>query len=373
MKTITAHLKSEDHQLAVAASSKCQPVISAAAQEAQRKRRNAVAVAMKAVMWLANEEIANVKFKSLMDFLRSLNVESANHLTVSGNVQYTSSQIHEDLLKAVCKVIRDQLKNELHQSPFIAIGLDESSDRSQENHLAAVVRYVSLDGSLTTTFLTLHHIRDGTSQTIFSTLQQILEEFEIPVSKVIDLGTDGAAAMASTLHGVSGLMMEKNPHTICVHCVCHRLNLAVSQACQNLPDMQVLQRIMSSVYGHVQRWPKALQKFKDIAAILEQDVCRFQRLFDIRWLSFGDALCALIKNYEPLMIVLDDDAAEGDPTAIGLLQQLSTYKFVALLHLAADVFGITNQLSKIMQYNEVNFSVLSTAVPYYTEKNARGQ
>ena len=47
--------------------------------------------------------------------------------------------------------------------------------------------------------------------------------------QIIGLGSDGAAAMASDLNGLNALMTNDNPYTVFVHCVCHRLNLAVSQ------------------------------------------------------------------------------------------------------------------------------------------------
>ena len=47
--------------------------------------------------------------------------------------------------------------------------------------------------------------------------------------QIIGLGSDGAAAMASNLNGLNALMTNDNPYTVFVHCVCHRLNLAVSQ------------------------------------------------------------------------------------------------------------------------------------------------
>ena len=56
---------------------------------------------------------------------------------------------------------------------------------------------------------------------------------------------------------------------------------------------------------------------QEMAAILEVSVVRFKRVFDIRWLSLGNCVTTLIRNYEPLMVVLEESAAAGDATAIG--------------------------------------------------------
>ena len=47
--------------------------------------------------------------------------------------------------------------------------------------------------------------------------------------QIIGLGSDGEAAMASDLNGLNALMTNDNPYTVFIHCVCHRLNLAVLQ------------------------------------------------------------------------------------------------------------------------------------------------
>ena len=62
------------------------------------------------------------------------------------------------------------------------------------------------------------------------------------------------------------------------------------------------------------------------------------------------------------MVLLSQEADKGDPTAIGLHSQLSSYKFLALLHLTADILGISNHLSRIFQYKDVSFSVLRHTV-----------
>ena len=56
---------------------------------------------------------------------------------------------------------------------------------------------------------------------------------------------------------------------------------------------------------------------QEMAAILEVSIIRFKRVFDISWLSLGNCVAALICDYEPLMVVLEESATAGDATAIG--------------------------------------------------------
>ena len=126
--------------------------------------------------------------------------------------------------------------------------------------------------------------------------------------------------------------------------------------------MVALQGILSTVYTFVQLSPNRMTRFKEMAAVLDLEVVRFKRLYEIRWLSLGNSIVALIRNYEPLMLLIEEDAAAGDPTAIGLNVQLSQFKFVPLLHFVADVLNTTNQLSCQFQSRDVHFSTVRTAV-----------
>ena len=58
--------------------------------------------------------------------------------------------IHCDLLDAIDTVLVNSLKKELRSSPFVCIGVDESTDRSREKHVVTVVRYVNNSGLKTT-------------------------------------------------------------------------------------------------------------------------------------------------------------------------------------------------------------------------------
>lgn len=59
------------------------------------------------------------------------------------------------------------------------------------------------------------------------------------------------------------------------------------------------------------------------------------------------------------MTLLIHESALGDPTAIGLAQQLAR---TSLIHLCADVLDSTNHLSHLLQRRDVSFSVLRTTV-----------
>lgn len=361
MKAIKAHISSTAHKIASSACASDQPTVVNAAQKLTEAKKLAFTIALKSAYWVSTEEIANLKYKKLITFLHHLNVKEAHMLSKGDNANYQSPRIFNQLINSLSDTIKAKIKSEIRDSPFVGIGVDESTDRAREKHVAIVVRYVS-DGTVHTTFLSCEKVADGCANTVFKAVKAALNQFDIPFSKVIGLGSDGASVMASHINGLNGLFHEENPFIIFVHCVCHRLQLAVSQASKAVPEMKTFMNIISAIYNYVQQCETKLRAFKDIAEILELDALKFKRLYDIRWLSLGNSVSAVVRNYEALMVLISKDANDGDPTAIGLLQQLSSYKYAALLHLACDMLVETNHLSKILQHRDVSFGVIMNQV-----------
>ena len=144
--------------------------------------------------------------------------------------------------------------------------------------------------------------------------------------------------------------------------------------------VHLLSQIVTQVYQHVHNWPNRVHKFDDLAKLLSTayGFLQFKRLimvcltghdmphscamYKCRWLSLGNALKATMTNYQPLMMLLDEEAASGDPTSIGLHLQLSSYKVVALLHLTANVLHTTNNLCRIFQYRDLSFMTIKKGV-----------
>lgn len=361
IKTLEDHAKSKGHLAAVAAADPKQGQVLVGFSKAAQTRKAAVILALKTVHWLSVEEIANKKYSSLLHFLRDIDVKDAVHLQKGANATHDSPDIFNQLLECLNFVLERNLKTDLRKSPFVGIGVDESTDRAQEKHVVIVVRYIQKQSATPkTTFLSCVSVRDGTAATVLEAIRTSLNHFGVPIRKVVGLGTDGASSMASSQNGLNGLMKNLNPFTVHVHCVCHRLALSVSQACKDIQLAQAVTTMISTVYTYIQLSPNRLERFKDVAAILESDTVKFRHLFEIRWLCLGEAVVALIRNYEPLMIMVGQHAAEGDLTAASIENHMSQYKFVAMLNLLADILAATNHLSKLFQYRDVSFGSIRT-------------
>ena len=72
---------------------------------------------------------------------------------------------------------------DVSKSPFIGIGLDESTDRASEKHVVFIIRYCSSHG-VKTTYLTIKAISDGKAKTMVGVLHEAHYEYGVPFDKV---------------------------------------------------------------------------------------------------------------------------------------------------------------------------------------------
>ena len=84
---------SEDHRLAMNGCDPLQKNVVEGVAEAEKAKRKSVEVALKSAYWIVLEEVANRKYKSLLNFLRHLQNQDAQFLRKGANATYDSPDI----------------------------------------------------------------------------------------------------------------------------------------------------------------------------------------------------------------------------------------------------------------------------------------
>lgn len=92
---------------------------------------------------------------------------------------------------------------------------------------------------MVTTYLKMEAITNGTATTLYQALLDVLREYDIDIRRVMSFGSDGASVMVGKENGVAAKLARDNPYNVAIHCICHRLNLAVSQVAKDMPIMRV--------------------------------------------------------------------------------------------------------------------------------------
>jgi hypothetical protein len=183
---------------------------------------------------------------------------------------------------------------------------------------------------------------------------------------LICIGTDGAAFLLGTEHGLIKKVRSNLSHLIGVHCAAHRPNLSVLSAVENGKFIDYVDSTLKKLYQFYQYSPKRLQQLKQVAESLQTSILKFQYLHNVRWVaSIVGALSALVKDWKCVTVHLESLAAEKDSAsavAKGLLQKLIDFKFIHMLHFLLYYLGILKNLSLLYQREQLFVSTIKLHV-----------
>ena len=306
-----------------------------------------------------NELPHTTTFSGLLDLAINLGSE---YLRVLRQGRNRSEQIMSEFVQCIAKCIQETIISDMQQSDSISLMVDESTDVSVLKQLVIYGRCV-VDGELKSHFLGMRDLFNGTAETIETSLLQFLQDVGLSLSNVSSFGSDGASVMTGSKTGVATRLQRVNSGIVSIHCVAHRLALAVSQASQSIPYLARSKEILSSLFYFYHNSPVRQSGLTLIQTILGDPVLRLKLAKDVRWLSHQAAVDALRRSLVPVVTSLDREAAEqSEPTACGLKTFILKYFFIAALSLFADVLPPIGKLSRIMQSSTLDFSVLQAVI-----------
>ena len=120
---------------------------------------------------------------------------------------------------------------EVKRVKFFSIIADETMDVSNKEKLSVSLRYI-LDNMIHEVFLEFLEVERITGETLARCIINFLTGLGLSLSDLRGQCYDGATNMAGAKSGCKSLILGEAPKAIYVHCVTHRLNLAVVSACK---------------------------------------------------------------------------------------------------------------------------------------------
>ena len=182
--------------------------------------------------WLAIEEIAVVKFKSIVTLLGSDGVENI------GLFDTCSSHIVTEIIIMLSDLLKEKLISNIKKAGMYALLTDEVTDVSNMQQLLTFVKYHNIDtGKPETKFL---HTADllseleetsANAKSIFESLKNLIQnQLQLDLADLKAFMSDGASVMTGQEKGVAAKFhkVEESSTMLNVHCVCHHSALACS-------------------------------------------------------------------------------------------------------------------------------------------------
>ena len=209
---------------------------------------------MLSAYWLAHEEIANVKLKSLLKLEEQLVLREMSHWkNMSERCQREQRLLLGQLLK---KTTLARIK----EAKWFSILVDEVTDCAVTEQLLIYIGYVGEAGEPHFDFL---EVKDclATSdsvdaQTITRLIVEELKESGLQVENACGFGSDGASVMTGAQNGVGARLQAVCPLLVRTHCINHRLALACGDANDQVHFITIVETTLRQLW----KWLEYPQK-----------------------------------------------------------------------------------------------------------------
>ena len=105
--------------------------------------------------------------------------------------------------------------------------MDESRDESKKEQMAIVLRFVDNNGFLQERFFGLVHVSNTSAATLKDGIYFVLSYHNLNIQNIRGQGCDGASNMRGEWKGLQALILKDCPYAYYIHCLAHRLQLAL--------------------------------------------------------------------------------------------------------------------------------------------------
>ena len=338
--------------------------VAGAFQRTWEAEEKAICAAISCVYFLAREEIPHMtKYKPLLELVSHLGMPYLDTLHKGENATSTSHRIIDEFLSILGESVRTDVVTKIRMSPCFSIICDETTDLSTTKQLIIYIKAVSVNNCAATYFLSLKELPECDANSIVTQLRNVLEEYGLDMAKCFGIGSDGAAVMTGQHNGVSAQLKALQPSIISIHCVAHKLALAVSQAARIVSPVQRFKNCINSLFVFFHGSPKRQGRLRECFQILEnKPALKLRKPADTRWLACEEAVQVVKKSLQPLAITLEELSHSGDATALGLATLLKRYEFIAGVFFMAEILPILSRLSKTFQLENLNFASVKPAL-----------
>ena len=170
-------------------------------------------------------------------------------------------------------------------------------------------------------------------------------------------------------NGLQALFLKECPYAYYVHCMVHRLQLALVIASREVKvvhqffdhSTNIINIVVSSSKCNDELQYAQGEQIENMIAFNEIETGRganqigtLQRAGGTRWGSHFQYICSLIKMFDATCKVINTISEEGANykqrgDAEGAYQVLTSFEFVLILHMMKEIMEITNILCQVLQ------------------------
>lgn len=210
--------------------------------------------------------------------------------------------------------VQEKIKAMIKSAQFIALTCDETTGVDNCSYIVVHV-YIMLDWVRVPLLLTLQKLEsDGATADNLTTLlmgivgvRGDLDALAI-ATKLVCFGADGVSAFQGCRTGVTVQFKAKHaPHVIGVHCMAHRVNLAM-KTLSRLDLFHAVEDLCKLCHNYFAHSPKRQAEFRALAQLLDTKGLKLLKNVTTRWISLISPLRRLLSEYRSVMAKLQLDS-----------------------------------------------------------------
>ena len=329
------------------------------------KKEQAIICALRSVYWLCKEQIATMKYSSLLDLLKLQGCPNIENLYSGDNASYQSDRAAEEFQDAICRVIEKDLKEKVSSSNIVSLMCDESDDITVNKKLVVFARFIPKGGDFepVTLYLDDVSIDKGDAETVYNNLKSSALSKGIDMKKVMYFGSDGASVMTGHKSGVIARLCEDQPYVLNIHCMAHKLALCTSQAAESVTFLKKYKEALTNLFYYFKHSSLRTANLSKIEEVLNDKKLKIKEVHSVRWFAFYSALEAIFHTWGSLVTFFEQEKqAEKGGTAKGIHSQLTQFEFVGVTYLLMDIMPVLTKLSLSFQKKDIDISVVQPLI-----------
>ncbi len=210
--SLDRHLKLKDHSTAERKKNESQNNIVIGFAKQYDKEKGIIVRQMQCVYFAAKNHISLDMYPKLCELITLQNQDIiASHVLAfpkqlvaninSSRSSYGTYQNHNsgrEMEKSIISIIKQELHQEINNSPFWSIMIDETASISDEKHLAMVSKHFSHNVPVLR-YIGLIELEDCTADNILTQILEFIQVNGLNLDKLIHFGSDGASTMVGKL------------------------------------------------------------------------------------------------------------------------------------------------------------------------------
>ena len=239
--------------------------------------------------------------------------------------------IQNDIIEVFTSIAIKNINQSISKVGFFSIQADEVKCHKYEL-LAICVRYVE-NLTINEVFLKFVNVSScRNTEFLYNSIKTTLSDIGIYNIPIVCQSYDGASVMNGVHGGVQRLIKNDHESAIYIHCMAHRLNLALvesTKACTASADFFLLlesYNLFSNPIHH--------SRYIDICQTLNLHVLEIVALSETRWACRYKTVRTILENKQALIKVLEEIAVSANQSkfeAKGLLNQINSSNFLFCL------------------------------------------